>query len=143
MVNMNGTTTAAATAALRRVWRRLHRHERSLSSAGVTAAGVSAVTQSPVTAVAAAASSATRFSLAGFGFHPEHFASVPPVPLLLGMAGVVPFVALAAPVAPHLPFDLPDVIVACRGQLQAGYGVTILSFLGRWEREQWALGVWG
>ena len=52
------------------------------------------------------------------------------MPLVLGLAGAIPFVALAAPVAPNLPFDLPEAIMSCRAQLQAGYGATILSFLG-------------
>ena len=55
------------------------------------------------------------------------------MPLVLGLAGVIPFVALAAPVAPLL--ELPDAIVSCSTQLQAGYGATILSFLGKEERE--------
>eukprot|EP00850_Spirogloea_muscicola_P002998 SM000011S19176 [mRNA] locus=s11:1289294:1292080:- [translate_table: standard] len=55
-------------------------------------------------------------------------ASVPLVPLLLGFAGAIPFVALAPPVSPFVP--LPDKLRLKAAEAQAAYGATILSFLG-------------
>ena len=75
-------------------------------------------------------------SASSLGFHPEHLSETPPgffhAPILLGVAGAVPFVALAAPLAPILDPYLPEALfpVARRGEMQAAYGVTILSFLG-------------
>ena len=45
------------------------------------------------------------------GFHPEHLAEAPAgfmhVPVALGLAGAIPFVALAAPLAPALGGYVP------------------------------------
>lgn len=64
-----------------------------------------------------------------YRFHPEHFPEVPPVPLALGLAGAIPFVALAAPVSASIGLEgvFPE---AYRAAAQAGYGAAILSFLG-------------
>ena len=53
----------------------------------------------------------------------------PPVPLALGLAGAIPFVALAAPVSASIGLEgvFPE---AYRAAAQAGYGAAILSFLG-------------
>jgi hypothetical protein len=75
-------------------------------------------------------------SPSSLGFHPEHLSETPPgffhAPILLGVAGAVPFVALAAPLAPILDPYLPEALfpAAYRGEMQAAYGATILSFLG-------------
>jgi len=62
-------------------------------------------------------------------FHPEHFAEIPHVPLALGLAGAIPFVALAAPVSASIGLDavFPE---QYRAAAQAGYGASILAFLG-------------
>lgn len=124
------STTAGASAALRAV---RGAFTRSASSSGASASNKAATTATTAATGGATASAPTSAASAASsgGFHLEHFAEVPPVPLALGLAGAIPFVALAAPVAPHLPVELPDAIASCRAQLQAGYGATILSFLGK------------
>ena len=78
----------------------------------------------------------TSLPPSSLGFHPEHLSETPPgffhAPILLGVAGAVPFVALAAPLAPMLDPYLPEALfpAAYRGEMQAAYGATILSFLG-------------
>ncbi|GBF89500.1 hypothetical protein Rsub_02072 [Raphidocelis subcapitata] len=47
--------------------------------------------------------------------------AVPRVPLLLGLTGAIPFVALAPPVSKHLFWLLPH---------DVGYGISIVTFLG-------------
>jgi len=92
-----------------------------------TAAAAAAVSRAPVAAEAASASGKLFH-----GFHPEHFAEAPAVPLALGLLGALPFVAMSAPMFTLLQanFELPEALVARRGTLHAGYGATILSFLG-------------
>ena len=69
-------------------------------------------------------------------FHPEHLAEAPAgfmhVPIALGLAGAVPFVALAVPLAPALGGYVPVSVfpVERRAEAQASYGATIVSFLG-------------
>ena len=70
------------------------------------------------------------------GFHPEHLAEAPAgfmhVPVALGLAGAIPFVALAAPLAPALGGYVPAGLfpVERRAEAQAKYGAAIVSFLG-------------
>ena len=70
------------------------------------------------------------------GFHPEHLAEAPAgfmhVPVALGLAGAIPFVALAAPLAPALGGYVPAGMfpVERRAEAQAKYGAAIVSFLG-------------
>lgn len=73
--------------------------------------------------------SAAPPAASSYRFHPEHFREVPPVPLALGLAGAIPFVALAAPVSASIGLEgvFPE---AYRAAAQAGYGAAILSFLG-------------
>eukprot|EP00897_Mesotaenium_endlicherianum_P010212 jgi/Mesen1/9219/ME000591S08535 len=54
--------------------------------------------------------------------------TVPLVPLALGFAGAIPFVALAPLMASHVP--LPEMLSKQRAEAQAAYGACILSFLG-------------
>ena len=69
-------------------------------------------------------------------FHPEHLAEAPAgfmhVPIALGLAGAVPFVALAVPLAPAFGGVVPASLfpVERRAEAQASYGATIVSFLG-------------
>ena len=69
-------------------------------------------------------------------FHPEHLAEAPAgfmnVPVALGLAGAIPFVALAAPLAPALGGYVPKSLfpVERRAEAQASYGAAIVSFLG-------------
>lgn len=69
-------------------------------------------------------------------FHPEHLAEAPAgfmnVPVALGLAGAIPFVALAAPLAPALGGYVPKSVfpVERRAEAQASYGAAIVSFLG-------------
>ena len=88
------------------------------------AASSSTASSSSSTSVASAAPPASSYR-----FHPEHFPEVPPVPLALGLAGAIPFVALAAPVSASIGLEgvFPE---AYRAAAQAGYGAAILSFLG-------------
>ncbi|KAK9794350.1 hypothetical protein WJX73_010149 [Symbiochloris irregularis] len=60
---------------------------------------------------------------------PPRLSDVPPTARLLGLAGVLPFIALSPPVAGILPF-IPADLVANAGLLQLGYGASIASFLG-------------
>lgn len=55
-------------------------------------------------------------------------ADVPVLPLTLGLAGAIPFIALAPPVSSFLP--LPDLLQEHAVTAQAAYGACILSFLG-------------
>ena len=70
------------------------------------------------------------------GFHPEHLNEIPAgfahAPLVLGVAGAIPFVALAAPVRPLLDDYVPSALfpAARSAEYQAKYGAAILSFLG-------------
>ena len=70
------------------------------------------------------------------GFHPEHLAEAPAgfmhVPVALGLAGAIPFVALAAPLAPALGGYVPAGLfpVERRAEAQAKYGAALVSFLG-------------
>ena len=54
------------------------------------------------------------------------------VPVALGLAGAIPFVALAAPLAPALGGYVPAGMfpVERRAEAQAKYGAAIVSFLG-------------
>ena len=54
------------------------------------------------------------------------------VPVALGLAGAIPFVALAAPLAPALGGYVPKSVfpVERRAEAQASYGAAIVSFLG-------------
>lgn len=54
---------------------------------------------------------------------------MPTTPKLLGLAGVIPFVALSPPIANALPM-MPADIVANAALLQLTYGASIASFLG-------------
>jgi len=56
------------------------------------------------------------------------FRAVPFPALILGMAGLIPFVALAPPLAHMLP--LPALVAAHPTEAQALYGASIVSFLG-------------
>lgn len=57
-------------------------------------------------------------------------AQAPPAALFLGALGVIPFVALATPVAKHLAPFLPAAVAEQSDLFQVGYGVSIASFLG-------------
>ena len=97
---------------------------RALRGALSRAASSSTASSSSSSSVASAAPPASSYR-----FHPEHFPEVPPVPLALGLAGAIPFVALAAPVSASIGLEgvFPE---AYRAAAQAGYGAAILSFLG-------------
>ena len=97
---------------------------RALRGAFSRAASSSTASSSSSSSVASAAPPASSYR-----FHPEHFPEVPPVPLALGLAGAIPFVALAAPVSASIGLEgvFPE---AYRAAAQAGYGAAILSFLG-------------
>eukprot|EP00879_Flechtneria_rotunda_P019705 GHRR01020706.1.p1 GENE.GHRR01020706.1~~GHRR01020706.1.p1 ORF type:complete len:248 (+),score=50.79 GHRR01020706.1:350-1093(+) len=58
------------------------------------------------------------------------FQAVPTVPKVLGLAGAIPFIALAPPVAKHLAGILPTKFLENTAVIQVCYGVTIVSFLG-------------
>ncbi|CAI5996186.1 unnamed protein product [Closterium sp. NIES-64] len=59
---------------------------------------------------------------------PSGLASVPLVPLVLGLAGAIPFVALAPPICSLIP--LPELLATQPAAAQAAYGAAILAFLG-------------
>ncbi|GJP46435.1 hypothetical protein CLOM_g5722 [Closterium sp. NIES-68] len=59
---------------------------------------------------------------------PSGLASVPLVPLVLGLAGAIPFVALAPPLCSLIP--LPELLASQPAAAQAAYGAAILAFLG-------------
>ncbi|CAI7754539.1 unnamed protein product [Closterium sp. NIES-53] len=59
---------------------------------------------------------------------PSGLASVPLVPLVLGLAGAIPFVALAPPICSLVP--LPELLASQPAAAQAAYGAAILAFLG-------------
>ncbi|KAG0630444.1 hypothetical protein M758_1G178300 [Ceratodon purpureus] len=56
------------------------------------------------------------------------FGAVPFPALVLGVAGLIPFVALAPPFAQMIP--LPDFMAVGHANAQAAYGASIVSFLG-------------
>ncbi|CAI5461619.1 unnamed protein product [Closterium sp. Yama58-4] len=59
---------------------------------------------------------------------PSGLASVPLVPLVLGLAGAIPFVTLAPPICSLVP--LPELLATQPAAAQAAYGAAILAFLG-------------
>jgi len=59
----------------------------------------------------------------------EGFKAVPKEPKFLGLAGAIPFLALAPPIAAGIPI-IPADLVANAATLQIGYGAVIASFLG-------------
>lgn len=60
----------------------------------------------------------------------EALRTAPPVAVLLGALGVIPFVALAPPVVKHIAWLLPYAVSERSDLFQVGYGVAIASFLG-------------
>lgn len=72
--------------------------------------------------------SGIRRHLSVLGSRIASIGHVPLVPLLLGLGGAVPFIALSTPVSPHVP--LPDGLKGRESEAQAAYSACILSFLG-------------
>ena len=70
------------------------------------------------------------------GFHPEHLGETPVqfmrVPLVLGVAGAIPFIALATPLASVFGEYVPSSVfpLDTRADAQARYGAVVASFLG-------------
>lgn len=97
------------------------------------AGGAPAGRPTPLAAAADAAAATTTTSTAtpsGFARWLAAFKAVPTVPRVLGLAGAVPFLALAPPVAKHLSDLLPATMVDNCAMIQVCYGVTIVTFLG-------------
>jgi len=99
-----------------------------------SAAAATEACQSPTTATAAAAAAADPAATASatpqqLRHLQSGWAAVPSIAKTLGLAGLIPFIALSPPVAAHLPF-LPGYVLANAAALQVGYGATIASFLG-------------
>lgn len=62
----------------------------------------------------------------------------PLVPLVLGVGGAIPFVALTPPISSYAP--LPEALRGREAEAQAAYGACILSFLGG---PHWGMGMGG